>query len=83
MVHSWNPCSRMCSLPASAAAAAGAAILLEAGGVLLDPSGGPWDVGSRRVLGTNAHLGPSVAQLLSCSKTSSEEPAALECGALL
>lgn len=54
----------------------GAIILQEAGGVLLDPAGGPWDVMSRRVLGTNAHLGPAVAELLAGCKTSPEEPAA-------
>lgn len=56
--------------------AAGAIILQEAGGVLLDPAGGPWDVMSRRVLGTNAHLGPAVAKLLAGCKTSPEEPSA-------
>jgi inositol-phosphate phosphatase/L-galactose 1-phosphate phosphatase len=45
--------------------------------MLLDPSGGPWHVMSRRVLGTNAHLGPAVAQLLAGCKTSPEEPPAL------
>eukprot|EP00879_Flechtneria_rotunda_P025158 GHRR01026720.1.p1 GENE.GHRR01026720.1~~GHRR01026720.1.p1 ORF type:complete len:219 (+),score=72.20 GHRR01026720.1:677-1333(+) len=54
--------------------AAGACILQEAGGMLLDPAGGPWDIMGRRVLGTNAHLGPLVAKLLAGCQTSSEEP---------
>lgn len=56
--------------------AAGAIILQEAGGTVLDPAGGPWGIMSRRVLGTNAHLGPVVAKLLAGCKTSPEEPAA-------
>lgn len=43
---------------------------------MLDPAGGPWGVMSRRVLGTNTHLGPAVAQLLAGCKTSPEEPSA-------
>ncbi|WIA39549.1 hypothetical protein OEZ86_005638 [Tetradesmus obliquus] len=56
--------------------AAGVCILREAGGQVLDPAGGAWDVMSRRVLASNAHLGPAVAQLLAGCKTSSEEPPA-------
>ena len=49
-------------------------MVIEAGGVVLDPSGSPWDIMGRRVLGTNAHLGPAVAELLAKCKTSPEEP---------
>jgi hypothetical protein len=56
--------------------AAGAIILQEAGGAVLDPTGGPWGIMSRRVLGTNTHLGPAVAKLLAGCKTSTEEPPA-------
>ncbi len=55
--------------------AAGAIILKEAGGQLLDPSGGAWHVNSRRVLAANAHLGPAAAAVLAGCKTSRHEPA--------
>jgi hypothetical protein len=54
----------------------GALILMEAGGMVLDPCGCPWDIMGRRILGTNAHLGQAVAELLAKCKTSAEEPAA-------
>lgn len=53
---------------------AGACILKEAGGELLDPAGGPWDVMSRRVLAANGQLGPGVARLLAGCSSSPEEP---------
>jgi len=56
--------------------AAGAIILREAGGQLLDPSGSEWHVNSRRVLASNAHLGAAAAAVLAGCKRSSREPAA-------
>jgi len=56
--------------------AAGAIILREAGGQVLDPAGGAFDVMSRRVLGTNAHLGGQFATLLAGCKVSAQEPGA-------
>jgi fructose-1,6-bisphosphatase/inositol monophosphatase family enzyme len=56
--------------------AAGAVILREAGGQLLDPAGGPWHVNSRRVLAANVHLGPPAAAVLAGCKVSSSEPPA-------
>lgn len=56
--------------------AAAAAVLLEAGGALLDPSGGEWHVGSRRVLAANARLAPAAAAVLAAAKTSPSEPPA-------
>jgi inositol-phosphate phosphatase / L-galactose 1-phosphate phosphatase len=47
---------------------------MEAGGQLLDPAGGPWEIMSRRVLAANATLGPAVAALLAACPTSEEEP---------
>ncbi|GBF89321.1 inositol monophosphatase [Raphidocelis subcapitata] len=54
--------------------AAAAIVLREAGGQLLDPSGGPWHVNSRRVLAANAHLGPAAAAILAACATSAAEP---------
>ncbi len=56
--------------------AAGALVLQEAGGTVLDPTGGPFDVMARRVLGTNGHLGAKVAKVLAGCKFSSQEPPA-------
>lgn len=56
---------------------AGAAVILrEAGGVVLDPAGGTFDLMSRRVLGANAALGPAVARILAEAPVSDQEPAA-------
>lgn len=52
----------------------GAVIVREAGGMLLDPAGGPWDVMSRRVLAGNPSLAPAVAAVLAQCKTSPHEP---------
>jgi len=57
--------------------AAGALIVTEAGGEMLDPSGGPFNVMARRVLGANAHLGKPVAEVIASCKTSNKEPAPL------
>jgi inositol-phosphate phosphatase / L-galactose 1-phosphate phosphatase len=54
--------------------AAAAVVLQEAGGQVLDPAGGPFDLMGRRVLGANAHLGRNVAAVLAASKLSSKEP---------
>ncbi|KAI8466511.1 MAG: 3.1.2 inositol monophosphatase [Monoraphidium minutum] len=56
--------------------AAGAVVLREAGGQLLDPCGGAWHVNSRRVLAANAHVGPAAAAVLAGCKRSAREPAA-------
>jgi hypothetical protein len=56
--------------------AAGAIILREAGGELLDPAGGPWHVNSRRVLAANGHLAPAAAAVLARCKVSASEPPA-------
>jgi inositol-phosphate phosphatase / L-galactose 1-phosphate phosphatase len=54
---------------------AGASLVLEeAGGTVLDPAGGPFDVMARRVLGANGKLGKAVAKLLADSKLSQFEP---------
>lgn len=54
--------------------AAGALMVTEAGGEILDPSGGPFDVMARRVLGANAHLGKPVAGIIASCKRSENEP---------
>jgi 3'-phosphoadenosine 5'-phosphosulfate (PAPS) 3'-phosphatase len=56
--------------------AAGAIILREAGGQLLDPSGAPWHVNSRRVLAANGHLAPAAAAVLAKCRVSPHEPPA-------
>lgn len=61
--------------------AAGAVILREAGGQLLDPCGGPWHVNSRRVLAANGHLAPAAAGVLKGCARSRHEPPAPEEGA--
>ena len=57
--------------------AAGALIVTEAGGEMLDPSGSPFNVMARRVLGANAYLGKPVAEVIVSCKTSNKEPAPL------
>lgn len=54
--------------------AAGAKILEEAGGVACDPAGGPLDIMSRRVLGTNAMLKDKCTSILSGQPLAPEEP---------
>jgi inositol-phosphate phosphatase/L-galactose 1-phosphate phosphatase len=75
-VTSPRPCRAQIGFGGCWDVAAGAIILREAGGQLLDPSGGPWHVNSRRVLAANAHLGPAAAAVLKGCKVSSKEPAA-------
>lgn len=58
--------------------AAGALIVTEAGGEMLDPSGAPFNVMARRVLGANAHLGKPVADVIASCKTSDKEPSPLK-----
>lgn len=58
---------------------AGASVILqEAGGRVLDPAGGPFDIMSRRVLGANASLGPAVASILAKAPVSDQEPQATQ-----
>lgn len=54
--------------------AAGSKILEEAGGVVSDPIGSPVSIMSRRILGTNSHLGPLVASILSKAPCLDNEP---------
>lgn len=54
--------------------AAGALILREAGGEVLDPSGVQFGVMSRRVLGANAHLGKAAAAILESCGCGEKEP---------
>ncbi|PSC69083.1 Inositol monophosphatase 3 [Micractinium conductrix] len=56
---------------------AGVLVLEEAGGRVIDPTGGPFNIMSRRVLGTNAHLAEQVATILAGCKYDPEEPPAL------
>lgn len=49
-------------------------MLEEAGGRVLDPTGGPFNIMSRRVLGTNAHLAEAAAQVLAGCKYAPDEP---------
>lgn len=54
---------------------AGATLILEeAGGRVLDPSGGPFRLMSRRVLGTNAHLADPISTILSDGPWALNEP---------
>lgn len=54
--------------------AAGALMVTEAGGQVLDPSGAPFDIMSRRVLATNAHLGQGLAAVLRTCPEGPREP---------
>lgn len=54
--------------------AAGALIVSEAGGMVLDPAGGPFDLMARRVLASNSSLAPQVAKILADCHTSDQEP---------
>lgn len=53
---------------------AGAVIVREAGGVVLDPSGEDFDVCARRVLCANAHVGSSLVDALSTVPDGPDEP---------
>ena len=51
-------------------------VLEEAGGRVLDPSGAPFNIMSRRVLGTNAHLAEELVGVLKgCPDAPGEPPA--------
>jgi inositol-phosphate phosphatase/L-galactose 1-phosphate phosphatase len=52
-------------------------ILQEAGGKVLDPAGGPFNLMSRRVLGTNAHLAEAASSILGAAQYAADEPPAL------
>jgi inositol-phosphate phosphatase / L-galactose 1-phosphate phosphatase len=54
--------------------AAAALVVEEAGGKILDPEGGPFDVMSRRVLGSNGHLAGAVAEILAAGPWAEGEP---------
>ena len=54
--------------------AAGALIVEEAGGVVLDPSGGPFNVMSRRVLAGNKHVAKEAACILAAAPLGPMEP---------
>eukprot|EP01025_Chloroclados_australasicus_P016298 TRINITY_DN18126_c0_g2_i5.p1 TRINITY_DN18126_c0_g2~~TRINITY_DN18126_c0_g2_i5.p1 ORF type:complete len:317 (+),score=44.56 TRINITY_DN18126_c0_g2_i5:105-953(+) len=54
--------------------AAGALIVTEAGGEVLDPIGGSLNLMSRRVLGANGKIGKQVAQIIKNSKCAPSEP---------
>ena len=54
--------------------AAGSLIVEEAGGVVLDPAGGPFNVMSRRVLAGNEHVTEEAAAVLSAQQLGSQEP---------
>lgn len=54
--------------------AAAVLVVEEAGGRVLDPTGGPFNIMSRRVLGTNAHLAEEVSSVLAGCKYAESEP---------
>jgi inositol-phosphate phosphatase/L-galactose 1-phosphate phosphatase len=54
--------------------AAAALILEEAGGKVLDPCGGHFNLMSRRILGTNAHLDEKVSEILAAAPWCADEP---------
>lgn len=54
--------------------AAGALVVLEAGGQVTDVAGGPFDLMARRVLATNAHLADAVAAVLREQPLGPREP---------
>jgi fructose-1,6-bisphosphatase/inositol monophosphatase family enzyme len=55
--------------------AAGALILEEAGGKVSDPAGGPLNIMSRRVLGTNGRLHAKFVDILKQGPLAKDEPA--------
>lgn len=54
--------------------AAAAIIVQEAGGMVLDPAGGAFDLMARRVLCSNAHLGDALARVLATVPDGDTEP---------
>lgn len=58
--------------------AAASLVLEEAGGRVLDPAGGPFDIMGRRVLATNAHLAQPLADILGGCFTGPNEPEAVQ-----
>ncbi|KAL4534484.1 hypothetical protein Ndes2526A_g05380 [Nannochloris sp. 'desiccata'] len=54
--------------------AAAALILEEAGGKVLDPCGGPFNLMSRRILATNAHLAEKASEILAAAPWAPDEP---------
>ncbi|CAD7700946.1 unnamed protein product [Ostreobium quekettii] len=56
--------------------AAGALIVQEAGGVVVDPAGGPYDVMARRVLAGNGHLTGALSAVIRDGVLGPKEPAA-------
>lgn len=54
--------------------AAGSLIVEEAGGEILDPAGGPFNVMSRRVLAGNKHVTKQAASVLSAYSLGPKEP---------
>lgn len=54
--------------------AAGALIVEEAGGEVLDPNGGPFNMMSRRVLAGNKFLTRKAAQVIASQPLSPQEP---------
>lgn len=57
--------------------AAGALIVREAGGVVIDPSGGPFNVMSRRVLAGNQFVTKKAAEVLAKQPVGPQEPPVL------
>ena len=54
--------------------AAGCLIVEEAGGVVLDPAGGPFEIMARRVLAGNRHVAHEAAAILGSRSISKTEP---------
>ena len=54
--------------------AAASLIVEEAGGQVLDPAGGPFDIMSRRVMATNRQLAQAASSVLSGMKLGPHEP---------
>mmetsp|Transcript_10240 Transcript_10240/g.62560 ORF Transcript_10240/g.62560 Transcript_10240/m.62560 type:complete len:320 (-) Transcript_10240:1624-2583(-) len=56
--------------------AAAGLIVEEAGGMVQDPSGGPFDLFARRVLASNGKIGPAIAETIQQCSTCPHEPQA-------
>ena len=54
--------------------AAGSLIVEEAGGLVLDPAGGPFNVMSRRVLAGNSFISRKAAEVLASQPLGPQEP---------
>ena len=54
--------------------AAASLIVEEAGGMVLDPAGGPFNIMGRRVLATNSHLAGAACSILTGMKLGPHEP---------